>query len=167
VAAAERGVPAILAEAGGVGQLQETAVGLLMDGVVRVMRHLGMVDALGDATAKHQAPSSKHLATASPSVGGQGSSKSQASKEQVVGTTTSTTVLTAFEWVYSKHAGMWYSRVAAGDVIEKGQKIGTVGSLFGETLETVISPVTGTILFLTINPSVQENGLLMGIGAAQ
>src|SRR5207253_2077880 len=44
VAAVERGVPAILAEAGGVGQLQEDAVALLVDGVVRVMRYLGMID---------------------------------------------------------------------------------------------------------------------------
>src|SRR3954469_273913 len=50
VGAAERGVPAILAEAGGVGQLQEDAVALLMDGVVRVMRHMGMMEDGGDAT---------------------------------------------------------------------------------------------------------------------
>ena len=74
-------------------------------------------------------------------------------------------MLTSFEWVYSKHAGMWYSRVAAGNLIEKGQEIGAIGSLFGETLETITAPVTGCVLFLTINPSVQANGLLMGIGA--
>jgi len=41
-----------------------------------------------------------------------------------------------------------------------------VGDLFGDILEQVISPVNGVILFLTINPSVLENGLLMGIGVA-
>ena len=41
-AVAERGIPAVLAEAGGVGQLQEKAVELLMDGVRRVMTHLKM-----------------------------------------------------------------------------------------------------------------------------
>ena len=135
VAAAERGIPAVLAEAGGVGQLQEDAVQLLMDGVKRVMAQLGMIEAKG----------------------------------QVVDTTTSTTakaptVLTAFEWVYTKQAGMWYSGVAAGDLVQKGQEIGAIGSLFGDTLETVVAPVNGRVLFLTINPSVLENGLLMGIG---
>jgi len=43
VAAAECGVPAILAEAGGVGQLQEDAVELLVNGVVNVMKHLGIM----------------------------------------------------------------------------------------------------------------------------
>jgi len=140
VGAADRGVPAILAEAGAVGQLQRDAVEVLVNGVLNVMRHLGMMA----PTAKRQIPSTKH----------QGNSKSQASM-----------MLTSFEWVYSKHAGMWYSRVAAGNLIEKGQEIGAIGSLFGETLETIIAPVSGTVLFLTINPSVLENGLLMGIGA--
>jgi predicted deacylase len=49
--------------------------------------------------------------------------------------------------------------------VKKGQEIGTVGDLFGDTLEKIVSPVNGVILFLTINPSVLENGLLMGVGA--
>lgn len=129
VAAAERGVPAILAEAGGVGQLQQDAVELLMAGVHRVMAHLGMME-----TSVPVAPGP--------------------------------TVLTGFEWVYTKQAGMFYPRVAAGDLVQKGSEIGTIGSLFGDMLETVIAPVSGRVLFLTINPSVLENGLLMGIGLA-
>ena len=127
VAAAARGIPAVLAEAGGVGQLQQDAVELLLAGVNRVMAHLGMIN-------------SAVLAVAEP------------------------TVLTNFEWVYTKHTGIFYPDIAAGDLVQQGNEIGTIGSLFGDTLETVIAPVTGRILFLTINPSVRENGLLMGIG---
>ena len=50
-AAADKGIPAILAEAGGVGQMQEEAIELLVDGIVNVMRHLGMID---DANFKFQ-----------------------------------------------------------------------------------------------------------------
>ena len=74
------------------------------------------------------------------------------------------TVLTQFEWLYTKSAGVWYPKVAPGDAVKKGQQIGTIGDLFGDTLEKVISPVNGVSLFLTINPSVIKNGLLMGIG---
>jgi predicted deacylase len=42
-AAAQAGVPAIIAEAGGRGQLEEPAVRLLMDGVRNVLQHLGML----------------------------------------------------------------------------------------------------------------------------
>jgi hypothetical protein len=129
VAAAERGVPGVLAEAGGVGQLQRDAVGLLTDGVHRVMAHLGMHE-----TTVHAAPPP--------------------------------TVLTAFEWLYTQHAGMFYPSVAVDDEVQAGQEIGAVGSLFGETLERIIAPVTGRILFLTINPAVRANGLLMGIGVS-
>lgn len=127
-AAAERGIPAVLVEAGGVGQLQEDAVEMLINGVQRVMRHLGMINDAGKTPAAGPA------------------------------------VLTSFEWVYAKHAGMFYPAVAAGDLIQEGQEIGRVGSLFGDTLETIVAPVTGRVLFLTINPSVLESGLLMGIG---
>ena len=130
VAAAERGVPAVLAEAGGVGQLQQDAVTLLADGVFRVLAHLEMME----TSVPDAAPPA---------------------------------VLTAFEWVYAQHAGMFYPTVAADDVVHAGQEIGTVGSLFGETLQTIVSPVDGRILFLTINPAVLANGLLMGIGVAE
>jgi uncharacterized protein len=129
VAAAERGVPGVLAEAGGVGQLQQEAVGLLTDGVHRVMAHLGM----HEATASAAPPP---------------------------------TVLTAFEWLYTQHAGMFYPSVTVDDEVQAGQEIGAVGSLFGETLERIIAPVTGRVLFLTINPAVRANGLLMGIGVS-
>ena len=60
---------------------------------------------------------------------------------------------------------MWYPKVAPGDSVKKGKEIGHVGDLFGDRLEKIISPVNEVVLFLTINPSVLENGLLMGIGA--
>src|SRR5437764_5159645 len=51
--AAEKGIPAILAEAGGVGQLQQDAVEILTKGVVNVMGTLGMIAADTAATTKN------------------------------------------------------------------------------------------------------------------
>ena len=136
-AAAEKGVPSILAEAGGVGQMQEDAVELLVNGVVNLMRLLGTI------AGEHP-----HL-NPLPNKGEEGSA----------------TVLTKFEWIYTKCTGVWYPKVAAGDVMKEGEQIGMVRDLFGDTLEEIISPVNGVVLFLTINPSVLEDGLLMGIGA--
>ena len=142
-AAAEKGIPAILAEAGGVGQMQEEAVSLLINGVVNVMRHLGMIN-----DANLEFPSAKR----------ETNWRSKANK-------TATTVLTRFEWLYTKRTGMWYPKVMAGGAVREGEQTGTVGDLFGDTLEEIVSPVNGVVLFLTINPSVLEKGLLMGIGA--
>src|SRR6266404_1391629 len=82
-AAAEKGVPSILAEAGGVGQMQEDAVALLVQGVINVMRHLGMIDADGARQNKKSAD------------------------EKAAGTT----ILTKFEWLYAKRERMWYPKV--------------------------------------------------------
>ena len=79
--------------------------------------------------------------------------------------TSAPTVLRKFEWLDTKSTGVWYPKVAPGDAVREGEQIGTVGDLFGDTLEEIVSPVNGVELFLTINPSVLENGLLMGIGA--
>jgi uncharacterized protein len=175
-AAAEKGIPAILAEAGGVGQLQEDQVELLVNGVTRVMEHLGML-------AKSQIPGSKSQASIKIQSSKAGetpattanvearmsndetNSKSETEKTAHSAVATTPIVLTKFEWLYTKNAGMWYPKVVAGDFVKKDQKIGTVGDLFGDTLEKIISPLSGTVLFLTINPSVLEKGLLMGIGA--
>ena len=139
--------------------MQEDAVELLVNGVVNVMWHLGMI--AGDTPATtgddEEIPKSKIQKTARRTV---------ATGETPAADTAASTALTKFEWVYTKSAGMWYPRVGAGDILKEGEQIGTVGDLFGDTLEQIISPVDGVILFLTINPSVLENGLLMGIGVA-
>jgi hypothetical protein len=129
VAAAERGVPGFIAEAGGVGLLQEQPVRLLYDGVLRVLKHLGMIE--------------RSVAPAGP-----------------------VETLDAFEWLYAERAGMFHTRVSVDQVVERGEVVGTVDSLFGEQLETVTAPVTGRVLFVTTSPAVASAGLLMGLGVS-
>jgi len=163
-AAADKGTPAILAEAGGVGQMQEEAVETLCRGVINVMRHLAMVENVANAIATandeirmtNEGRNSKEKKTARRAV---------ATAKASAADTAASAVLTKFEWLYAKSTGVWYPKVAPGDVVNEGEQIGTVGDLFGDILENVNSPVNGVVLFLTINPSVLENGLLMGIGA--
>jgi predicted deacylase len=154
-AAAEQGIPAVLAEAGGVGQMEEDAVALLFRGVINVMRHLEMIESVADATATTNDKARMTDDEINPKSKIQKTARSE----------TATTILRKFEWLYAKSTGVWYPKVAAGDTVREGEQIGTVGDLFGETLEEIISPVNGVVLFLTINPSVLESGLLMGIGA--
>jgi uncharacterized protein len=157
-AASEKGIPAILAEAGGVGQMQEDAVALLFRGAINVMRHLGMVKSVEDVRISNDERNSKEKKTVRRAV---------AMAKTSAADTAASTLLTKFEWVYTKSAGMWYPKIAAGDVVKEGEQIGTVGNLFGDTLEKIVSPMNGVVLFLTTNPSVLENGLLMGIGARE
>jgi len=157
-AAADKRTPAILAEAGGVGQMQGEAVSLLVNGVVNVMRHLGMID-----DAKFESHISNSETNSKPKANKTARSAVAATKTSAADTAAST-LLTKFDWLYTKRTGVWYPKVAPGDAVREGEQIGTVGDLFGDTLEEIVSPVNGVVLFLTINPSVLENGLLMGIG---
>ena len=90
-AAAEKGIPAILAEAGGVGQMQEDAVELLCRGVTNVMRHLGMIDCM-------QQPAIQSLRNKCESKKREAVASARASAAD----TAASTVLTKFEWVYTK-----------------------------------------------------------------
>ncbi|MFL6554159.1 MAG: succinylglutamate desuccinylase/aspartoacylase family protein, partial [Chthoniobacterales bacterium] len=126
-AAAEKAVPAVLAEAGGVGQMQEEAVELLANGVVNVMQHLGMF-----AGAKFQIPGSKSQANSKLKTK-KTEHSAVATQERSAAGAASTTLLRKFEWLYTKHSGMWYPKVAAGEIVNKGQEIGRVADLFGDT----------------------------------
>jgi uncharacterized protein len=126
-AAVARGVPSIIAEAGGIGQLDPESVSLLKSGVLRVLAHLGLLD---DGPAEAAPP----------------------------------TVLSSFEWLYTPVAGFFYPMTTVAGDVTRGDIVGRIGSLAGEDLAEIRSPVSGKVLFLTTSPAVKERGLLMGIG---
>jgi predicted deacylase len=161
--------------------MQEDAVELLCRGVISVMRHLGMVESVADATTtandeirmtndegnpKSEIHKTAHRTVATTRAFAAGTVPAVL-RDRDEGAAAVSTVLTKFEWVYARCTGVWYPKVAAGDAIKEGEQIGTVKDLFGDTLENLVSPINGVVLFLTINPSVRENGLLMGIGARE
>ena len=59
--------------------------------------------------------------------------------------------------------GIYYSKVSAGDHLEKGQVIGTIGNLFGDTVETLTSPVTGRIIAYWDENKVLNTGDIIGV----
>ena len=138
--------------------MQEEAVSLLVNGVVNVMQHLEML-----AGQKSQIPDSKSQANSKSKTKKTAHSAVATTRTSAADTATST-LLTKFDWLYTKSTGVWYPKVAQGDAVREGEQIGTIGDLFGDTLEEIASLVSGVVLFLTISPSVLENGLLMGIG---
>ena len=145
--------------------MQEEAVALLSRGVINVMRHLEMIESVADvtATANDEARMTNDERNPKPQI--KTARRAVATAKTSAADTAASTLLTKFEWLYTKSTGVWYPKVAPGDAVREGEQIGTVGDLFGDTLEEIVSPVNGVVLFLTINPSVLENGLLMGIGA--
>jgi uncharacterized protein len=151
-AAAQIGVPAITAEAGGCGLVEQSAVDLHVRGLDRVLATLGMTEAADGGTAADGGlPASAGAAAdngAGPAAG------------------TGPEELSRFIWLRCADEGWWEPAVGAGARVTKGQVIGSVTSIDGARTQEVISaPADGVLLFLTSSPAVAADGLLLGLGA--
>jgi predicted deacylase len=138
-AAAAAGVPAIIAEAGGCGLVEEAAVAAHTRGLDGVLRYLGMAAGGPDAS---DAPDAPHAPDA-PAV---------------------PVYLDSFIWPTTPSAGWWEPAVRAGEAVRAGQVLGTVSTLDGgAVVETFTAPADGVVLFLTTSPAVAADGLLLGL----
>ena len=74
--------------------------------------------------------------------------------------------LKRFLWLRCRDEGWWEPSAWVGDAVTEGQVIGTVSSIDGtQTLETIIAPADGVLMFITSSPSVAADGLLLGLAA--
>ena len=139
-AAAEVGIPAITAEAGGCGLIEPEAVDLHVAGLDRVLAALGM---LGETAA-----------------GGGGAAAA------LSGNGPGPAVLSRFIWLRCDAAGWWQPAVRPGDAVAEGQLLGTVSTLDGgQVLQSIVAPAAGVPMFITSSPAVEADGLLLGLGA--
>ncbi|HTJ50793.1 MAG TPA: succinylglutamate desuccinylase/aspartoacylase family protein [Cyclobacteriaceae bacterium] len=67
-------------------------------------------------------------------------------------------------WVRAKQAGLFHTECLAGQVVEKGQEVGTITDPFGEFVERIKAPATGYIVGLNNNPVMNAGDALMHIG---
>ena len=144
-AAAAVGIPAITAEAGGCGLVEQTAIDLHVRGLDRVLVALGMID--GPAASE-----------------GQAGTKGTAGPESAP--LPAPTMLSRFIWLRCDDAGWWQPSVRPGDMVAEGQLLGTVTSLDGaQVMQSITAPVAGVPMFITSSPAVEADGLLLGLGA--
>ncbi len=136
-AAAQVGIPAITAEAGGCGLVEQHAVDLHLRGLDRVLASLGI-----DAAVSANGAAGADGPAAAP------------------------TVLSRFLWLRSEAAGWWQPAVGPGDSVAEGQLLGTVTTLdAAEVLQSIHAPSAGVPMFITSSPAVEADGLLLGLGA--
>jgi hypothetical protein len=57
--------------------------------------------------------------------------------------------------------------VEVGQEVSEGTLLGTLSDLFGRELEWIVAPKRGVTLFITSSPSVDVDGLLLGLGTDQ
>jgi hypothetical protein len=67
-------------------------------------------------------------------------------------------------WLSSSTTGIFHSEVALGDEVKAGQRVGLIRDVFGETLEEVVAPKSGTVFVLLTGLAVNAGEALMEIG---
>jgi predicted deacylase len=127
-AAVDRGIPAIIAESGRCGLVEEEAIQRHVDGVLNIWRTLGL---LTDQPPKSHEPPR---------------------------------LLSRFEWLRSPHEGIFLCGVRVSDRVSKGQVLGEMVDLLGNSLAEVTSPDDGVVLFVVTSPAIKRDGLLLGVG---
>jgi uncharacterized protein len=144
-AAAAVGIPAVTAEAGGCGLIEQAAVDLHVRGLNRVLAALGMLDEpAADPTGNVTRSTARQDPAPEPAP----------------------TMLSRFIWLRCDHAGWWQPVVRPGDAVAAGQLLGTVTSIDGgQVLQSITAPVDGVPMFITTSPAVEADGLLLGLGA--
>jgi predicted deacylase len=144
-AAAAVGIPAITAEAGGCGLIEQAAVDLHVRGLNRVLAALGMLD--------------------EPTEGQTGNGTRRTARQETT-PEPAPTMLSRFIWLRCDHAGWWQPVVRPGDAVAAGQLLGTVTSVDGgQVMQSITAPVDGVPMFITSSPAVEADGLLLGLGA--
>jgi predicted deacylase len=145
-AAAEAGIPAIIAEAGGCGLVAREAVQAHISGLDRVLALLGMTseDARMDG------------------VGGPGEADR---RPHPTDNSPGPVHLRRILLLRCEHAGWWEPAVEPGQKVGQGRVLGTMSSIDGsQVLQTVTAPASGVTLFLITSPAVAADGLLLGLG---
>jgi predicted deacylase len=67
-------------------------------------------------------------------------------------------------WIRAKTAGLFQPNIKCGDLLEKGQLIGSITDPFGEFKETLKSTTKGYVVGLNNNPVVNAGDALLHVG---
>lgn len=70
-------------------------------------------------------------------------------------------------WLSSTTTGHFHPEVSLGDRVEAGQTLGRVSDVFGETLEEIVAPQSGTIFVLLTGLAVNAGEALLDIGISR
>ncbi|RJT26739.1 succinylglutamate desuccinylase [Mesorhizobium waimense] len=70
-------------------------------------------------------------------------------------------------WVYCPVGGDFHAEVEPGARVTKGQRLGTMTNLFGETLTEVSAPDSGCLLWRVTHPSIKEGSFMGAVGTLE
>lgn len=68
--------------------------------------------------------------------------------------------------IWAEKGGVWRRKVDAGQRVKKGDNLGTVCNLLGETIQTAVAPFDGVVSFLRVHYSVNSGDSLLWLAKA-
>lgn len=83
--------------------------------------------------------------------------------EAVPGAVDPVIVHPGWSWLRSEHDGLFYPEVRVGDVVEAGQDLGRVADIWGGTLQSLVAPVGGLVLFEVTSLAMNTGDPLLAI----
>lgn len=150
-AARETGARVLLYEAGEAWRFDEYAIAPGVDGVLRVLAHLGMVRAadVGLTPGDDEVP---------PAVDATGENA------ESVETDPGTHVVWRSGWVRARADGLLHLDVALGQTVRAGERIGALYNSFGRRLAHVSAELSGVVVGRAEAPLVHRGDALVHIG---
>lgn len=73
-------------------------------------------------------------------------------------------IIWSSSWIRAKHAGLFQPAIACGDLVHKGQWVGTITDPFGEFKEEILAKETAYVVGLNNIPVVNAGDALMHLG---
>jgi hypothetical protein len=125
--AAKKNKNIIVYEGGESVRFDQFAIEQGINGTLRLMKHLKMIDWAPEATHENK-------------------------------------IVWSSSWARARTAGLFQPCVLGGDLISKGQLVGTLTDPFGEYKEQIKSPAKGYVVGLNNNPVVNAGDALLHIG---
>jgi uncharacterized protein len=125
--ASKKGKNIIVYEAGESLRFDQAAIEEGIDGTLRLMKYLDMIDWAPEVKEPNR-------------------------------------IIWSSSWVRAKHAGLFQANVVCGQLVHKGDWIGTITDPFGEFKEQVLAKETGYIIGLNNIPVVNAGDALMHVG---
>jgi predicted deacylase len=119
------GIPCLMIESGAPYPIREHDVEYHYDGVVNVMKYMGMIKGEAERHTQLVDPNAKRL--------------------------------------WAAKGGAWRRLVEPGQRVKKGEKVGSVCNLIGETIQEVHAPFDGAVTFLRVHFSVNAGDTLLWV----
>ncbi|MBT1688121.1 succinylglutamate desuccinylase/aspartoacylase family protein [Dawidia soli] len=68
-------------------------------------------------------------------------------------------------YIEAEHTGIFYPNFKSGALIRKGTLLGTITDPFNNTIQEILSPIDGFIIYMTVTPPITKGETIFSLGS--